>query len=347
MISLMDSAPRVPAAPRRPNARGQGELLRTEIVSCAVRMLDELADDEALSLRAVARGLSISPTSVYLYFPDRDALVLAAMQRCHDDMLQIASAAEESVDTPASRLRARIRAQATWAQEHPGLYKVMHESKASRHPGMPFKEVMLARTAAAIQECMDAGTAPPADSLTVALDLRAAVIGMLSLRINEPNLPWPPLAEQVDRFLTKLVGLAPQTEPDEGARIVAALLRDGDRVLLCHRAPGRRWYPDVWDLPGGHVEPGELPGAALARELREELGIGIAAPSGPPLREVRTDTLVMRIWLVEEWTGSPVNAAPEEHDAIGWFAADALGELRLAHDGYLALFSKVLADQRA
>ncbi|WP_433427484.1 NUDIX hydrolase [Nonomuraea sp. CA-141351] len=37
-------------------------------------------------------------------------------------------------------------------------------------------------------------------------------------------------------------------------RIVTAVLRDGDRVLLCHRSAGRRWYPDVWDLPGGHVE---------------------------------------------------------------------------------------------
>src|ERR1019366_6245603 len=59
------------AGPRRPNARGQGERLREEIISAAVQMLDDLADDEALSLRAVARAVSISPTSVYLYFPDQ------------------------------------------------------------------------------------------------------------------------------------------------------------------------------------------------------------------------------------------------------------------------------------
>jgi hypothetical protein len=56
---------------------------------------------------------------------------------------------------------------------------------------------------------MDAGVASPGDAATVALDLRTAVIGMLSLRINEPNLPWPPFPEQADRFLSKLVGLAP------------------------------------------------------------------------------------------------------------------------------------------
>jgi 8-oxo-dGTP diphosphatase len=136
-------------------------------------------------------------------------------------------------------------------------------------------------------------------------------------------------------------------ERSPGARIVTALLRDGNRILLCHRSPRRRWYPDVWDLPGGHVEPGELPGAALARELREELAIDIAAPSGPPVQEVRADTFDMQIWLIEAWTGSPVNAAPDEHDAVAWFTEDALGELCLAHDSYLEMFSKVLAEHRA
>jgi hypothetical protein len=59
--------------------------------------------------------------------------------------------------------------------------------------------------------------------------------------------------------------------------------------------------------------------------------------------EIRADAFNMQIWLIEAWTGTPVNAAPDEHDAIAWFAGDELGELRLAHDGYLALFTKALA----
>ena len=137
------------------------------------------------------------------------------------------------------------------------------------------------------------------------------------------------------------------TIPVEGssrrARIVAALLRDGDRVLLCHRSAGRRWYPDVWDLPGGHVEDAERPGAALVRELREELGITITEPPGSPMREIRADTFDMQIWLVEVWTGTPVNAAPDEHDAIAWFEAGQLADLPLAHDSYLATFTRALA----
>jgi AcrR family transcriptional regulator len=82
---------------------------------------------------------------VYLYFPDRDALVAAAMQRCHTEMLQAADEADAEHQDPALGLRARILAQAAWVQEHPGIYKVMHESKV----GMPFKEVLFTRTTAA------------------------------------------------------------------------------------------------------------------------------------------------------------------------------------------------------
>lgn len=131
------------------------------------------------------------------------------------------------------------------------------------------------------------------------------------------------------------------------AHIVTAFLRDGNRVLLCHRSAQRPRYPDVWDLPGGHVEPGELPGASLVRELREELGIDIALPMGPPMHEIHADAVDMQIWLIETWKGTPANVAPGEHDAIAWFTEDELGELSLAHDTYLAMFAKTLAQHRA
>jgi len=92
-------------------------------------------------------------------------------------------------------------------------------------------------------------------------------------------------------------------------------------------------YPNVWDFAGGHVEPGESPHGALARELLEELGIELdmhALPAAPALQVVETD-LDLSIWVVSEWTGEPTNLAPEEHDRIAWFdKATALG-LPLAH----------------
>ena len=192
---------------RRPNPRGQGERLRDEIVTAAMRMLDDLADDEALSLRAVARDVSIAATSVYLHFPDRDALVLAVMRRCHDELVGRGDAAAAAAGDPAAALRARILAQAEWAESHPGLYKVLHETGVHRRHTVTFKAVLAERTTAAIQLCMDEGLAPKDDAAIVALDLRTAVNGMLSQRINEPDLTWPPAYEQIDRFLAKLVGI--------------------------------------------------------------------------------------------------------------------------------------------
>ncbi|HEY7371725.1 MAG TPA: (deoxy)nucleoside triphosphate pyrophosphohydrolase [Polyangia bacterium] len=57
--------------------------------------------------------------------------------------------------------------------------------------------------------------------------------------------------------------------------VVAALIREGGRILMSRRRPDQA-MPDLWEFPGGKVEAGEHPEAALAREVREELGCDIA-----------------------------------------------------------------------
>lgn len=127
------------------------------------------------------------------------------------------------------------------------------------------------------------------------------------------------------------------------AIVAAVLVRDG-RVLLCLRSPQRRWSPCLWDLPGGHVEPGESDPVALARELSEELGVTVApatiAATLPAVRIIDHE-VDMQVWVVHDWSGEAVNAAPEEHDAISWFHPAQLEQLSLAHPEYRGLLRRV------
>jgi 8-oxo-dGTP diphosphatase len=112
-------------------------------------------------------------------------------------------------------------------------------------------------------------------------------------------------------------------------------------VLLVHRSPTRRAYPDLWDLPGGHVEAGESESQALAREMHEELGVHIVAESSSRLGDLHAgsgqDAVHVSVWQISDWGGSPTNHAPEEHDDVAWVEISELGGLPLVFDALPAL----------
>ena len=91
--------------------------------------------------------------------------------------------------------------------------------------------------------------------------------------------------------------------------VVAAALVDGaGRVLLQQRAPGRA-MAGLWEFPGGKVEEGERPEAALVRELEEELGIAVEAASLSPAAFASADNagrpMLLLLYLCREWRGEP------------------------------------------
>src|SRR5438067_9444737 len=125
---------------------------------------------------------------------------------------------------------------------------------------------------------------------------------------------------------------------------VRALLHCDGHILLGQRAATCVHYPDVWDLPGGHHEPGETYDETLARGLREEIGVTplawalLAVLHGPDA--MPDETLVLHVYGVTSWKGTPRNVLPEEHSEVVWVTVDEACRLALAHPAYPALFRK-------
>lgn len=102
-----------------------------------------------------------------------------------------------------------------------------------------------------------------------------------------------------------------------------ALVRNG-KVLLVKRSPEALFYPDVWDLFGGHIEGKESSEEALRREALEELGIHIESFRLLGTVHDPMEQAEIVVFAISEWRGEPTNAAPNEHSEIGWFEAGRL-----------------------
>lgn len=129
-------------------------------------------------------------------------------------------------------------------------------------------------------------------------------------------------------------------------RCVGGLIIQEQTLLLGQRSPARAFYPGVWDLFGGHIEPGEQPEQTLVRELQEELGIRLTKWNHVETQlesfPEREEEIHYYVFLVLAWEGMPCNQQPDEHSRIGWFTLAQAVELELAHPSYPKLFARAL-----
>jgi 8-oxo-dGTP diphosphatase len=107
--------------------------------------------------------------------------------------------------------------------------------------------------------------------------------------------------------------------------VAAVALIDADgRVLLAQRPPGKS-LAGLWEFPGGKVEQGESPEAALVRELREELGIDTWESCLAPLtfasHAYEKFHLLMPLFACRRWQGIP---EPREGQVLAWVRPSAM-----------------------
>ncbi|MCU1380897.1 MAG: regulatory protein TetR [Acidimicrobiales bacterium] len=188
--------------------RGEGDRLRDEIVEAGKRLLFETGDEEAVTIRAVARAVGVSPPSIYLHFADKNALLLAVCEATFDALDDHIEKAAAGIDDLGDELRARGKAYVRFGLDNPEQYRILF---MTRPVGLE-PDAAIPATAAfdhhldAIQRAADAGLfVEGTDPLLAALTVWAGVHGVTSLLIAKPTFTWPDLDVLIDGVLSTLV----------------------------------------------------------------------------------------------------------------------------------------------
>jgi len=207
-------------AVRERNRRGEGGKLRADILAGAAALLERTGNEEAVTLRAVAREVGISAPSIYSHFPDREAIVEAVVDGAFADfnaaIEEAYNAARAAGAGPRERVRAGCAAYLRFAAERPNRYRLMFERQYRVGGDVPDVQVdgfeLLVRS---IQDCVAAGISASTDAARDATAIWLAMHGYATLPARLPMFPWP----DADALLDRIVDGLAQITADDGAQL--------------------------------------------------------------------------------------------------------------------------------
>jgi 8-oxo-dGTP diphosphatase len=114
--------------------------------------------------------------------------------------------------------------------------------------------------------------------------------------------------------------------------VAAVALVDADGRLLVQQRPPGKPFAGLWEFPGGKIEPGETPEAALIRELKEELGIDVETACLAPAtfasdRQPGAERhMVLLLFVCRKWRGTPESL---EGGTVRWVRVQDLYALEM------------------
>ena len=198
-----------PARTRRPRARkGEGGRLHDEILEAAERLLIDTGSEDAVSIRAVADAIGVTPPAIYRHFDDKAHLLFEVCGRHFERMDEFIVAETASISDPVEQLCARARAYVRFGVENPEHYRIMFMGRSAMTPEQ-FADEMVVETGSfahmvqCVQRCLDAGRfrAGLPDAFTLTFALWSAVHGVTSLLVAKPDMPGPDTDELIDLLL--------------------------------------------------------------------------------------------------------------------------------------------------
>jgi AcrR family transcriptional regulator len=213
----------VAQAARQRNPRGQGQLLRDQLIEATAHLLATMDRPETLTLRQVAREVGVAPASIYSHFPDLTALTAHVLKLRYDELGSLMNEAAAATASPLAELVARCTAYVRWGVGHPGEYRTVIGGAMPEHMGPLNAHDAGEELLNALARTLAAARRPGGEPTTAEEQWRAGLIlwtglhGLVSLYNSHGNLPWPALddllahllALHADRAVTEIKNLMP------------------------------------------------------------------------------------------------------------------------------------------
>ena len=166
----------------------------------------ETASEDAVSIRAVADSVGVTPPSIYRHFPDKTSLLVAVCLRSFDSFAEVMRDASDP-DDPLESLRALARAYVRYGLEHPEHYRIMFMDRLDLSAEQYAAELMSESSSfgvliETVRSLKASGILRPElvemDDFHLGVLLWSSVHGLTSLFVAKPNLPWADQEALVD-----------------------------------------------------------------------------------------------------------------------------------------------------
>ncbi|ETD30447.1 TetR/AcrR family transcriptional regulator [Williamsia sp. D3] len=212
---------------RRRSPRGSGEQLRAEILTAATELLLESGDESAVSIRAVANRVGVTPPSIYIHFADKDTLIDEVVAQYFTRLDEVMRAAGAEHEDSWEAAHAQGMAYVRFAVENAELYRVatMKVCAEGTDADAVLGQSAFVHFAETIERLMDEGFVDKGDPTPVVLELWTAAHGVAALMIAKPYIAIGEDYELAERVLTS-VCLGRATKDLIGGDVAPTKIRD-------------------------------------------------------------------------------------------------------------------------
>ena len=198
----MDVAPPVPRS-RKP--RGQGASRRGEILAAAKQLFLREGIEHA-TMRRIAGAVGVSSTALYVYFPDKTAILDAIAEAMFEALLIAYGQSQRSGKPRLSRFRDGLQSYVDLALSRPDEYRLTFHAKSCSYRGeIEAADKSFSLLQEDIADLMQSGIFAPGDTLAVAEALWACLHGVVMLLLNLPEHIGTPPQRLVDTVLDAAV----------------------------------------------------------------------------------------------------------------------------------------------